>query len=561
MRKNFISAAIILFVTLSVTFLSCQREFKPPTQPPPVVNNPSNRPPQANAGIDTSTTLPGNTVILDGSATDPDNNISTYRWTKVDGPSTFSIVNANSLTTQAANLVEGVYHFELKVTDAGGLFARDTVKVTVNPDLSMSIEWQKALGGTRTDIANFIEITADGGYIVAGRTNSQDGDVTGYHPGVGGCYLDCFNNQVCENFPDALVIKLNGTGTIQWQKSLGGSGADNSLCIQPTADGGYIMSGYTNSNDGDVSGYHGGIGSEVDGWVVKLSSSGAIQWQKVLGGTHCDYANQVLSTHDGGYIIVGHTESNDGDVTSTHGEKDVWIIKLSSNGSIVWQKTLGGTNNDYAYALQSTQDGGYIIAGNTESNDGDVSGNHGGQDVWVVKLSVNGAILWQKALGGSNDENAQSIEATGDGGYIVAGQTKSNNGDVSGNHGAQDAWIVKLNGSGTIQWQKALGGNNDENAQSIVPTGDGGYIVAGQTKSNYGDVSGNHGSQDAWIVKLSGIGTIQWQKTMGGNNNEDARSIQLTPDGGFIVAGQTYSNNGDVSGNHGDSDAWVIKLK
>jgi hypothetical protein len=552
----------ILFFTGLILFGSCKKEKEtvsnpvPPPPPPVGINKPV-----ANAGSDTTITLPNKTVNLDGSRSiDPDNNITACQWTKIEGPSSFTILNAISIQTPVNNLVEGIYQFELKVTDASGLFDRDTVQVTVNTDPSSAVQWQKAIGGTRVDLAQSIQPTADGGYIVAGNTNSQDGDVSGYHSGAYGCYQSCFDETICGYYPDGLVVKLNSTGVIQWQKAIGGSAADNLLSIQPTADGGYIASGLTYSNDGDVSGYHGG--AEADAWVVKLSSSGAIQWQKVLGGsTGCDFANAVLSTTDGGYIIAGHTDSNDGDVTSIAGERDVWIVKLSSSGAIQWQKTIGGAESDYAYSLQSTPDGGYIAAGYSYSNDGDVSGNHGDADAWVVKLSSSGAIQWQKSLGGSNEEIARSIQPTTDGGYIVAVSSKSNNGDVSGNHGDADAWIVKLSSSGAIEWQKSLGGSDEEIARSIQPTTDGGYIVAGSTKSNNGDVSGNHGGQDAWIVKLSSNGTFLWQKSLGGTANDFANSIRSTTDGGYIVAGQAISNNGDVSGNHGATDTWVIKLE
>ena len=499
--QHFIKSSLNIIV-LAIIFQACkkdpvqQNQISPP--PPPVVNNA----PIAKAGDDQTITLPANTVNLDGSkSVDPENNISGYSWTKVSGPSSFNIVNANAVQTQITGLVHGIYQFELKVTDAGGLFDRDTVQVTVNPDILSAIQWQKSLGGARVDVAQSIQPTADGGYIVAGNTNSQDGDVTGYHPGPNGCYQTCFNQTICGYYPDGLVVKLSSTGAIQWQKALGGSAADNLLSIQSTADGGYIASGLTYSNDGDVSGYHGG--KEADAWVVKLSSSGAIQWQKVLGGsTGCDFANAVLTTPDGGYIITGHTDSYDGDVTSIAGERDAWIVKLSSSGAIQWQKAIGGANSDYAYSFQSTPDGGYIVAGYTYSNNGDVSGNHGDADAWIVKLSSNGAIQWQKSLGGSNEEIARSIQPTTDGGYIVAGSAKSNNGDVSGNHGDQDAWVIKLSNNGAIQWQKSLGGTANDFANSIQSTTDGGYIVAGQATSNNGDVSGNHGATDAWVIKL-----------------------------------------------------------
>ena len=552
MKKFFLSA-----VTMILLCTSCNKEEEVVSNPPPTVN----KPPVADAGSDQTITLPANTATLNGSgSSDPDNNIRTFSWTKVSGPPSFTIGDATVVQTPVSNLVEGVYQYELKVTDAGGLLDRDTVQVTVNADPSSAIEWQKVLGGTRVDVAQAIQPTPDGGYIMAGNSNSQDGDVAGYHSGAYGCYLPCVGPTICGYYPDGLVVKLSSTGAIQWQKALGGSAAENLLSIQPTPDGGYIASGLTYSNDGDVSGYHGG--DEADAWVVKLSSSGTIQWQKVLGGgTGCDFANYILPTPDGGYVFVGHTDSNDGDVTSNAGERDVWIVKLSGSGAIQWLKTIGGAKNDYAFSFQSTSDGGYIVAGYTYSNNGDVSGNHGDADAWIVKLSSSGAIQWQKALGGSNEDIARSILPTTDGGYIVTGSAKSNDGDVSGNHGDADAWIVKLSSSGAIQWQKSLGGSNEEIARSIQPTTDGGYIVTGSAKSNNGDVTGNHGGQDAWVIKLSNNGAIQWQKSFGGSDNDFANSIQHTTDGGYIVAGQAISNNGDVSGNHGATDAWVIKLE
>ncbi len=548
----------LIALTSVLPFISCKKkDVNVPGPPPPVVN----KPPVANAGPDQTITLPANTSLLDGNnSSDPDNNIRAFFWSKVFGPSLFAIADPGAQQTPVTNLVEGVYKFELKVTDAGGLFHLDTVQITVNPDLSLPIDWQKTFGGVRVDVAQAIQPTADGGYILAGNTNSQDGDVTGYHSGPFGCYVTCFNQTICDYFPDGLVIKLNGSGVIQWQKALGGSNAENLLSIQPTPDGGYITSGLTYSNDGDVSGYHGG--DEADAWVVKLSSTGVIQWQKVLGGsTGCDFANDVLFTPDGGYIIVGHTDSFDGDVTSLIGQRDVWIVKLSSTGAIQWQKTIGGSESDYAYSLKPTPDGGYIAAGYSYSSNFDVSGNHGDADAWVVKLNSNGGIQWQKSLGGSNEEIARSIQLTPDGGYIIAASTKSDNGDVSGNHGDADAWIVKLNSSGGIQWQKTLGGINEEIARSIQLTSDGGYVIAGSAKSNNGDVFGNHGGQDTWIVKLNNSGALLWQKSLGGTANDFANSIQQTIDGGYVIAGQSSSINGNISSNHGATDAWVIKLK
>jgi len=333
---------------------------------------------------------------------------------------------------------------------------------------------------------------------------------------------------------------------ITWQKFLGGSYRDFARSIQQTNDGGYIVAGYTESNDGDVSGNHG----NYDFWVVKLSSTGSLQWQKCLGGSDDEWAYSIQQTSDGGYIVAGYTESNDGDVSGNHGGGDFWVVKLSSTGSLQWQKCLGGSSWDEAYSIQQTSDGGYIVAGGTYSNDGDVSGNHGYYDFWVVKLSSTGTLQWQKCLGGSSWDEAYSIQQTSDGGYIVAGSTYSNDGDVSGNHGEVDFWVVKLSSTGSLQWQKCLGGSRKDEAYSIQQTSDGGYIVAGYTESNDGDVSENpsYPYRSSWVVKLSSTGSLQWQKCLGNLLLDTlASSIQQTSDGGYIVIQNVYYDPGGIS--------------
>lgn len=402
-----------------------------------------------------------------------------------------------------------------------------------------AIEWQKALGGGSTELGGTIDQTADGGYIVVGQTLSTDGDVLG---NVGGYSY--------------WVVKINNLGVLQWQKTFGGSGEDFAQSVQQTNDGGYIIAGYTYSNDGDITGSRGGL----DCWIIKLNSIGTLQWQKTLGGSLDDNAQNIQQTQDGGYIVTGWTASNNGDVTGNHGSYDYWVVKLNSTGIIQWQKALGGSSTDDARSIHQTIDGGYIVAGYAVSNNGDVTGNHGSADYWVVKLTSLGVMQWQRTLGGSATDIASSIKQTSDGGYIVAGTTDSTDGDVTGNHGGEDAWVVKLNASGTILWQKTFGGTRGDYALDIQQTNEGGYIVAMYSSSNNGDVFVALGNYDYWIVKLSESGIIQWQKTMGGTDSEYANSIQITNDNGYVVAGTTFSNNVDVTGNHGRYDFWVVKL-
>jgi len=191
---------------------------------------------------------------------------------------------------------------------------------------------------------------------------------------------------------------------------------------------------------------------------LHAQSAPAIEWQKSLGGIIDDVAYCVQQTSDGGYIVGGYAVSNNGDVSLNHGNNDYWIVKLDASANITWQKCLGGSNVDKGYSVEQTSDGGYIVAGESLSIDGNVTGNHGSYDCWIVKLDANGNIMWQKSLGGTLHDSGNSIQQTKDGGFILAGFSYSNDGDVTGNHGNRDFWIVKLDSAGNITWQKSLGG-------------------------------------------------------------------------------------------------------
>jgi hypothetical protein len=343
---------------------------------------------------------------------------------------------------------------------------------------------------------------------------------------------------------------------IQFQKSFGGSGDEEGLSIQQTADGGFIAIGASNSNDGDAKGNHG----EKDMWIVKLSASGSLECQKQLGGSGDEEGSAIQQTADGGYIAVGFSDSDDGDAKGNRGKEDMWVVKLSGGGELEWQKQLGGSGDEEGRAIQQTADGGFVAIGSTQSNDGDARGNHGREDMWVVKLSAGGDVTWQKSLGGSRRDEGYAVQQTSDGGFIAIGSSRSNNGDASGNHGRKDMWVVKLSGAGELEWQKSLGGSGNDEGRAIQLTPDGGCVAIGLSDSTDGDVSGNHGGTDFWAAKLSAAGGLEWQKSLGGSWLDAAAAVQQTADGGFIAAGFSGPNDGDVSGNHGGMDAWVVKL-
>lgn len=402
-----------------------------------------------------------------------------------------------------------------------------------------SLVWQKSLGGTGYEYAKEVELTTDGGCITAGYTESSDGDVS-FNQGAGDCW----------------IVKSDALGATQWEKSFGGTGFDYAYSIQQASDGGYIIAGYSESNDGDVT-LNKGAG---DCWIIKLDYSGAIEWQKTFGGTFNDNGKCIRQTLDGGYVVAGNTESSDGDVTVNFGASDCWILKLDSYGMIEWEKTLGGSSYDYAQDIKQTSDGGYVLCGGTHSTDGDVSEQNGNGDSWIVKLNNSGNIIWEYSFGGSNYDFAQSIEITTDGGYILAGYSESNDGDVTSTHGGGDCWIIKCNNVGNLLWQKSLGSSGNDYSYCIQQLISGGYILTGYSEANDGDVTGNHGNYDCWIVQLDSDGILEMQKSFGGTGVDIGYSIRQTSGVSYTIAGYSESNDGDVTGSHAGGDSWLISL-
>jgi uncharacterized delta-60 repeat protein len=371
--------------------------------------------------------------------------------------------------------------------------------------ISLYAQWAGTYGGSLSDDVHSFQQTTDGGYIVAGSTNSF---------GAGS--------------DDFWILKFTSDGGIEWQKTYGGSVNDVAHSIQQTSDGGYIVAGETSS-----------FGTEgQDIWVLKLASDGGIEWQRTYGGDEVVSASSIRQTVDGGYIVVAriHTIGED------KWGNDIWILKLTSDGDIEWQKTYGGNRNDTASFLQQRSDGGYIVVGHTESF------GAGGADIWILKLSPAGNIEWQKTYGGSEDEVVNSFQQTSDGGYIAAGRTESFGA------GENDFWILKLTSDGDIEWQKTYGESEGEGASSIQQTIDGGYIVAGST--NIYAEWGSNSRGNIWILKLSSTGATEWKHAYGGGYTYSASSIRQTSDGGYIVTGGTHISDAACR----DFNSLILKL-
>ena len=359
------------------------------------------------------------------------------------------------------------------------------------------------------------------------------------------------------------VFSQTQNPNLEWEQTYGGSSSDILYSTITTSDGGYLLGGGTSSNDGDIqSGNHG----SSDFWGVKIDSEGTIEWEQTYGGSDSESIRSTTSTPDGGYLLGGYSNSNDGDIQSgNHGSSDFWVVKIDSVGTIEWEQTYGGSLFEGVYSIITTPDGGYLLGGNSNSNDGDIqSGNHGSSDFWVVKIDSVGTIEWEQTYGGSESEYIKSTNLTNDGGYLLGGWSQSTDGDIqSGNHGLYDYWVVKINSEGTIEWEQTYGGSDMDYLTTTIPTSDGGYLLGGWSQSTDGDIqSGNHGGRDFWVVKIDSEGTIEWEQTYGGSSEEILNSNLPTLDGGYLFGGSTLSNDGDIqSGNQGgDGDFWVVKI-
>ena len=406
----------------------------------------------------------------------------------------------------------------------------------------MTLDWQRTLGGSDIDITRSIIATADGGYMLVGETFSDDGDVN-----------------LNQGGRDAWLAKMDGQGNLVWQKTLGGSLDESFHAVVETADGGFALAGYTYSSDGDISGVPKGA---ADCWLVRVDSAGNILWERSMGGSGGESALALVANSDGGFTLAGYTYSSNGEVTVNQGNSDVWVIKVDFLGNIIWQKTFGGSEDEWGTDLIKTDDGGFAIAGWTGSDDGDVNSLNGVFDFWLIKLAANGTLQWENTFGGNKTDKANALIQSQDGTYFVVGYTSSTDGNVKGYHGSEDFWIVRVDVNGSLIWQQAHGGVGAERASDIVQVSNRVYAVVGHTFSTDGDVTQKVGGfYDYWLMELNPEGDINWEYAFGGSQAEYAHAMTLSPDNGYVIVGETLSNDKDVSGNHGFTDGWVVKTR
>lgn len=354
-----------------------------------------------------------------------------------------------------------------------------TFAILSQENSSAQITFQKTIGNPGYDAARSVQQTADGGYIIAGSTNSS----------------------ISAGFQDVYLVKTDIYGTLQWSKSFGAAGNDFAWTVKQTTDAGYIVTGWMASTS---------VQNDFDIYLVKTNSSGDTLWTKTLGGTGWDHGNAGFQTTDGGYFICGYID----DYFS--------FEKTDGNGNMLWEKIIGG-GNGFAFSAQQTTDGGFIIAGETTSI------GAGATDIYLVKTDGSGNIIWAKAYGGTGDEYGWAVQQTWDGGYIVAGNTNSFGAGMS------DVYLIRTNAAGDTLWTRTYGGTDEDNGYAVRQTADHGFVVAGETQS-FG--AGNY---DSYFLKADSAGNLLWSKTFGGANADNAKSVYQTNDGGYVLAGSVSS--------------------
>jgi uncharacterized delta-60 repeat protein len=317
-------------------------------------------------------------------------------WTKTIGGSGDDQANSVVQSSDGGYIVAGY-------TTSFGASGADMYVVKLGS--GGNVQWTKTIGGSDDDFANSVIQSSDGGYVIAGYTQSF---------GAGGY--------------DFYVVKLDGSGNVVWTKTIGGSNSDVANSIVQSSDGGYVVAGETLS--------FGASGRDI--YVVKLDSSGNIVWTKTIGGSRDDFANSVIQSSDGGYVIAGYTQSFGA------GGWDIYVVKLDSSGNVIWSKTIGGGDADVAYSIIQSSDGGYIVIGRTQSF------GAGGYDVYVVKIDSSGNVLWTKTIGGGSVDEARSITQSSDGGFAIAGYTQSFGA------GSYDIYVVKMGPLGDTCWSQGI---------------------------------------------------------------------------------------------------------
>ncbi|HRG27661.1 MAG TPA: MopE-related protein [Chitinophagales bacterium] len=365
----------------------------------------------------------------------------------------------------------------------------------------------------------------------------------------------------CGEYTGFVIVKITSAGEILWSKCYGGNEYSLAHAIINSSEGGYVVAGETYASDGDITGAHG----NSDFWVIKISDTGELEWQLAVGGTSHDRASDIIQSNDGSYLVVGDSRSINGDINDHHGTEstsDLLLAKINIGGELIWTNSYGGIYDDTGYSIVLDDSENLILIGYSASTGGDVPENKGSTDLWVLKVNTDGEIIWSKTFGGSETDIGYSMSIMENSIFLV-GTTFSNNFDVSGNHGFQDGWVLKLNQDGDFISQKCFGGSNFEIFDDIYTINSSTILLTGASGSINGDLTEHFGAigyADWWAVKVDTNLNLVFQKSLGGSLNDRAYAGLFLDENQFIITGTSYSSDGYVSENGGGSDMWTVKL-
>lgn len=403
-----------------------------------------------------------------GSHNDGNYNSHTFEW------SSGRFITATSKVSTDGDITnfQGLQDIWILMHDSGG-----------------NILWQKSFGGSANEYPTDLLINKSKEFIIVGTTNSNDGH---------------FNAQ--DTLGDAFIIKTDSIGNMLWVRSFGGSGLDVFTEVTEDNLGNLYVVGHSSSFDGDVLNNHG----DLDYWVLKLDSSGVILWNKSIGGSGREWFPSILYDTTGYIILSGSSDSNDSSFIITKGYSDAVLVKIDTSGSIQWIKNFGGDMAESAVSVVDGIWGGYIFTGFAYSNNGDAGLGNGSSDLWLVKLDTSGNIIWSKRYGGSKRESGLKISSSNNH-YKVLGNTESDDGDVSGFHynGSSyrwDMWYLELDSNGDLLWNRCFGSNWDDYEGDLTLLSDGSTLITGSVPEADGDVTfvhGNNGYLDLWVVNFS----------------------------------------------------------
>lgn len=431
------------------------------------------------------------------------------------------------------------------------LFVACVENEPLHPDLqntNKQLSRLQLLGGSNEDIAHAIINTADGGFAVFGNTTSTDGDFAGK----------------TEEVSDMLLLKFDFKGDLEWHQTYGGSADDRGHDLIEMPSGGYTLLGYAMSSDGDASQNQG----QHDNWVVRVDAQGTILWEKSYGFLGHDHAYNLIATQDGGLFFNGFLDvtASQGQgstqkkqtLSNKHGVGEFWCHKIDAQGTIQWRRYFGGTNNDRSYDALQLDSGEYILVGTSESEDVDISDPKGGYDVWVVKLSASGALLWERSFGGAAIDGANAVVQRQDGLLCVLGNSFSQDQDISAPLGSSDVWLVVMDTDGNFKGEYSYGGTDFDLGRDLISSNNK-IWVTGYSRSNDIDAQDNLGENDVFLVQLGENFLPKQRFSLGGEGEDFAHAIIQRPNGAILIVGSTESQTGSFENHQGDKDIFIAQ--